>query len=146
MSTEHNKQLVRRWKEELWSKGNVSIIDELCAPDYVCHMSGVPVPGPVRGQEALKHLFAIYFAAFEIHDIPEFLIAEGDMVAIHDTYQAKHTGEFQGVPPTGKEATVTGTDIYRIVDGKIVEQWVEVDMLGLMQQLGILPTPGHGTA
>jgi hypothetical protein len=72
MSTEHNTQLVRRWKEELWSKGNVSIIDELCAPDYVCHMSGLPVPGPVRGQEALKHLFAIYFAAFEIHDIPEF--------------------------------------------------------------------------
>jgi predicted ester cyclase len=91
-----------------------------------------------------KNLFAIYFAAFDIQDTPEFLIAEGDMVAIHDTYRAKHKGEFQGVPPTGKEATFTGIDIYRIVDGKIVEQWVEVDMLGLMQQLGFLPTPGHG--
>ncbi len=70
MSTEHNTQLVRRWEEELWSKGNVSIIDELCTPDYVCHMSGVPVPGPVRGPQALKQLFAIYFAAFEMPTKP----------------------------------------------------------------------------
>jgi hypothetical protein len=55
----------------------------------------------------------------------------------------KHKGEFQGIPPTGKELSVTGTDIYRIVDGKIVEPWVEADMLGLMQQLGVLSTPGQ---
>ncbi len=138
MSTEHNKQLVLCWKEELWSKRNVNIIDELCTPGYVCHMSGVPVPRPVRGPQALKHLLAIYLAAFAIHDTLEFLIAEGDLVAIHDTYRARRTGEFQGVPPTGKEATITGTDIHWIVDGKFVEQWVEVDMLGLMQQLASL--------
>ncbi len=68
MSSEDNKALVRHWKEELWSKGNVSIIDELCTPDYVCHMSGIPVSGPVRGPQALKQLFAIYFSAFEMHD------------------------------------------------------------------------------
>jgi predicted ester cyclase len=141
MSTEHHKQLVLRWKEEVWSKRNVNIIDELCAPDYVCHMSGVP--GPVRGRQALKHLVAAYFAAFDVDDTPEFLIAEGDLIAIHDTYRLKHKGEFQGIPPTGKEATVTGTDIYRIVDGQFVEQWVEADMLGLMQQLGVVPSPGQ---
>ncbi len=144
MSPEHNKQLVLHWKEELWNKRNVNIVDELCAPDYVLHMSGLPTPGPVRGREVLKHLIAAYFAAFDVDDTPEFLIAEGDLVVIHDTYRLKHKGEFQGVPPTGKEATVTGTDIYRMVDGKIVEQWVEVDMLGMMHQLGLLPTPGHG--
>jgi predicted ester cyclase len=144
MSTEHNIQLVLRWKEELWRNRNVSIIDELCTPDFICHMSGVPVPGPVPGKEALRQLLASYFAAFEIRDTSEFLLAEGDLVAIHDTYRLKHTGAIEGIPPTGKEATMTGTDIYRIVDGKIVEQWVEVDRLGLMHQLGLLPTPGQG--
>ncbi len=142
MSTEQNKKLVLRWKEEIWNKRNLNIIDELYAPDYVGHIIGAP--GPVRGREALKQLVAAYFAAFDIHDTPEFLIAEGDRVVIHDTYRFKHKGAFQGIPPTGKEATMTGTDIYRIVDGKIVEQWVEADMLNLMQQLGLLPTPGHG--
>jgi predicted ester cyclase len=59
---------------------------------------------------------------------------------------ATESGAFQGIPPTGKEATLTSTDIYRIVDGKIVEQWTEADMLGLMQQLGVIPAPGQGTA
>ena len=84
MSTEENKQLVLRWKDELDNKKNVDVIDELYAPDYVGHIAGIP--GPVRGPAALKQLFVAYFAAFAIHDTPEFLIAEGDMVVIHDTY------------------------------------------------------------
>ena len=143
MSTEQNKQLVRRWKDEIWNKRNVGIIDELYSPDYVGHIVGAP--GPVRGREGLKHLIAAYFAAFDIHYTSEFLVAEGEMVAAYDTFRFRHTGAFQGIPATGKEATLTSTDIYRIVDGKIVEQWVEANMLSLMQQLGLLPTPGHGT-
>ncbi len=99
MSTEHNKQLVLRWKEEIWNKRNVNIVDELYAPDYVGHMSGLSVPGPLRGREALKQLFA----AFDIQDTPEFLIAEGDLVAIHDTYLLKHTGAFQGSHQRGRK-------------------------------------------
>ena len=144
MSTEQNKQLVLRWREEIWNKRNVNIIDELHAPDYVGHYSGIP--GPIRGHEALKQLFAAYLAAFEIQVTPEFLIAEGDKVVVRDTNRLKHTGAFQGIPPTGKEATVTSTDLYRIVDGKIVEQWFEADFTGMMHQLGLLPTPGHATA
>jgi predicted ester cyclase len=142
MSTEQNKQLVLRWKEEIWNNRNVNIIDELYAPDYIGHIVGTP--GPVRGREALKQLLAAYFAAFDIDMYSEFLIAEGDMVAVYDTFRFKHTGAFQGIPPTGKEATLTSTDIYRIVNGKIVEQWTEGNLLSLMQQLGVLPTPGHG--
>ena len=142
MSTEHNKQLVLRWKDEIWNKRNSNIVDELYAADYVGHIVGTP--GPVRGREALKHLLAGYLAAFDIQITSEFLIAEGDMVAVYDPFRFKHTGPFQGIPPTGKEATLTSTDIYRMVGGKIVEQWVEADMLGLMQQLGVLPTLGHG--
>jgi predicted ester cyclase len=73
--------------------------------------------------------------------MPEFLVAEGDMVVVHETYRLRHKGEFQGISPTGKEVSITGTEIYRIADGKFVGQWVEGDMLGLLQQLGILPTP-----
>jgi len=89
----------------------VNVIDELHVPDYVGHYSGIP--GPIRGREALKQLFAAYLAAFDIHVTPEFLIAEGDMVAVYDTFRFKHTGTFQGIPPTGKEAILTSTDIYR---------------------------------
>ena len=64
-------------------------------------------------------------------------------MAHRETVRVKDKGVFQGIPPTGKEATVTSMDIYRIVDGKIVEQWTESDMFGLMQQLGVVPTPGH---
>jgi steroid delta-isomerase-like uncharacterized protein len=142
MSAEENKQLVLRWKDELWNKRNPNVVDELCSSDYVGRISGVP--GPIRGREALKQLIAAYFAAFDIDDTPEFLVAEDDMVVIHDTYRFKHKGEFQGIPATGKEASITGTDIYRIAAGKIAEQWVEGDLLGLMQQLGVVPAPGHG--
>jgi len=141
MSTELNKQLVLRWKAER-NKGNVNVADDLCAADIVLHMSGLPTPGSVRGREAFKQLFAAYLTAFAFHSMPEFLIAEGDLVAIHETYQLKHIGAFQGFPPTGKDVTVAGAEIYRIVDGQFVEQWVEADMLGLLQQLGVLPSPG----
>ncbi len=143
MSTEQNKNVVLRWREEIWNKRNVNIIDELHAPDFVGHYGGV-VPGPIRGREALKQFFAAYLAAFEINVTPEFLIAEGDKVVVRDTNRVKHTGVFQGISPTGREGTIPSTDIYRIVDGKIVEQWFEGDFTGLMQQLGVLPTSGHG--
>ena len=141
MSTEQNKKIVLRWKDEIWNKRNLNIVDELYAPDYIGHIVGAP--GPVRGREALKQLIAAYFAAFDIQWMTEFLVAEGDMVVAYDTFRFKHTGAFQGIPPTGKEATITSVDIYRIVDGKIVEQWVEANLLSLMQQLGVIPAPGH---
>jgi predicted SnoaL-like aldol condensation-catalyzing enzyme len=119
MSTEENKKIVLRWREER-NKGNWSIIDELHAPDYVGHLSFVP-GGAIRGREALKQLFVGYWAAFDVLATPEpdFLIAEGDLVVNRETVRARH--KETGIPATGKEATVTSMDIYRIVNGKIVE-------------------------
>ncbi len=142
MVTEEDKKNVVRWREEIWNKRNLNVIDELAAEDYVGHMAGIP--GPVHGPEALKRLFAGYLAALDTHVTPEFLIAEGEMVVVRDTNWVKHTRPFQGIPPTGKEVTITSTDIYRIVDGKIVEQWFEADLTGMLLQLGLLPTPVHG--
>jgi steroid delta-isomerase-like uncharacterized protein len=133
MPTEENKKVVRRWMEEAWDKKNVDIIDELHATDYVGHIVGTP--GPVRGRGAFKQLFVSYLAALDMHRTNEFLVAEGDKVVAYDTYRVKHKGELAGIPPTGKELTVTGIDIYRIEDGKIVEQWYEMDFTGLLQQL-----------
>ncbi len=138
MSTEHNKQIVLRWKDEIWNKRNMNIIDELYASDYIGHIAFSP--GPIRGREAFKQLIAGTLAAFDdIQLTSQFLIAEGDMVAAYDTIRLKHTGVFQEIPPTGKEATFTSTDIHRIVDGKIVEQWTEGNTLSLLRQLGVIP-------
>ena len=143
MSTEENKQLVLRWKEAR-NNGDVNVVDEFCAPECVLHISGLPTPGPVRGRGPFKQLLAAYLAAFDFTSMPEFLVGEGDMVAVREITRLRHKGEFQGIPPTGKEVSIPTNEIYRIADGKFAEQWVEADMLGLMQQLGILPTPGHG--
>lgn len=138
MSTEENKALVLRWRDELWNKRNVDALDELAAPDYVGHIAGFSEP--VQGREACKRMFAAWLASFEIRVTPEILIAEGDMVAVRDNNWAKSVGEFQGVPPTGKEGTLTSTDLYLIAGGQVKEQRFEADYTGFLQQLlGVLP-------
>ncbi len=141
MSTEENKKLVQRWRNEVWTgnRRNLDLIDEFYAPDCTVYETGAVH----RGREAFKDRLRTYFSAFEIDSKTDFLVAEGDMVAIRDTMRFKHTAPFLGVAPTGKQAILTTNDIYRIVDGKIVEQWVEGNMPALLQQLGILPVPAQ---
>jgi predicted ester cyclase len=74
------------------------------------------------------------------------MIAEDDRVAVRLLSHARHTGTFMGMPPTGREYTVSETHIFRIRDGRVVEHWRDADMLGLMQQLGALPAPGKQPA
>jgi predicted ester cyclase len=143
MSTEENKKLVLRWKEAFWNGAqDLNLVDEFFAPEIVCHMAGNPEP--IRGRAAFKQLVASFAAGFDdIREMPEFLIAEGDMVVIRETARGKHAGVFQGIPPTGKEVTISNNEINRMVEGRIVEQWAGLDMLSLMQQLGVVPRPGH---
>ena len=135
MSTHQNKEVVILWLEER-NKGNWDIIDELFAPDYVCHLASDPEP--VRGRDKVKQMNVGYKWAFEIYstDEPDLLIAEGDLVVHRETVRLKPKDPVRGIPPTEKEATVASIDIYRIVDGRIVEQWNHPDMFGVMQQLG----------
>src|SRR5262245_21007458 len=137
MSIEENKQLVLRWREELWNKRNVDALDEMCAPDYVGHIAGFP--DLVRGRQACKQMFSAWLASFEVIVKPEFLFAEGDLVAVRDSIWAKSAAEFQGIPPTGKEGTLTSTDLYRIANGQVTEQWFEADYTGFLQKLGFGP-------
>src|SRR5215216_2520062 len=141
MSTVEDKRNVLRWREEIWNKRNLNVIDELAAPGYVGHMAGNP--DPVRGPEALKRFFAAYLDAFDTRVASELLISQEDVVVARDRNWVKHTRPFRGIPPTGKEVTFTSTDVYRIVEGRIAEQWFEADLTGMMRKLDILPTAAH---
>jgi len=141
MSTDQNKAVVILWLEER-NKGNWDIIYELFAPDYVCHLASDLEP--VRGRDKVKQMNVGSKWAFDIYPThePDLLIAEGDLVVHREIVRFKPKDPWRGIPPTEKEAIIASIDIYRIVDGKIVEQWNHPDKFGLMYQLGNLPTPG----
>lgn len=122
MSVEANKALLRRYYQEVLNQGNLSAIDELFAPDLV---------------ESFKQAVTMSRSAFpDLRVTIEDQIAEGDRVATRWTAQGTHKGPFLGVPPTNKPVTVTAIHIHQVVDGRIVKLWEEINLLGVMQQLG----------
>jgi steroid delta-isomerase-like uncharacterized protein len=139
MSAEENKRISRRVADEGFSQGNVDVFDELVAENFVNHDPAVP-PDLPPGREGLKALARFYRSAFPDTQLTvEDQIAEGDRVVSRYTVRGTHQGEFAGVPPTGKQVTVTGITIDRIEGGQIVESWNEFSQLGLLQQLGVVP-------
>ena len=138
MGTEENKALVRRFVDEVINGLRPEAIDELVADGYAYHAPGMEI----AGREGIAGVFAMLRAAFpDWHEDIEDLIAEGDKVVFRVTGRGTHQGEFQGVPPSGRPVTVAGTDIVRLEDGKLAEHWANFDQLGLMAQIGALPTP-----
>lgn len=139
MSLAENKAIVRRWFEET-DKGNLDIIDELCAPDYIDHAP--PLPDMPLGNAGVREANLRLRDAFPdtIHII-EDQIAEDDKVVTRLRGRGTFTGEILGIPPNGKVVEITGTSIHRLVDGKLVEHWANADLLSFMQQLGAIPTP-----
>ncbi len=140
MSTEPNKAIVRRYLEEAWNKGNVGILDELMAPNYARYMSGQASPLNREGQK--QRITTFHSALPDLHLTIEDLIAEGDKVVFRITVRGTQQGMLMGVPPTGKQVTVTAIDIARVAEDKIVEHWGQMDTLGLLQQLGAIPPRG----
>ncbi len=141
MSLEENKALVRRYAEEVLNRRNLDLLDEIFAPDFVQYGAD---PDQVSGVEDLKQFFVMLRSGFPDFQVTiEDLLAEGDKVVLHFTFQGTHQGEFTSIGPTGKQVTMTGIDIFRIADGKIVELWNQEDVLGMMQQLGAIPEPEH---
>ena len=137
MSTEENKAVVRRFYEEC-NKGNMAALEELyAAPNYVWHGTGVFRDMDLAGS---KQLWAAWWTAFpDLHYTVEDLIAEGDKVVARQTFRGTHQGEIMGVPATGKVVTWTAIIISRFAGGKFVDDWENLDLLGLMQQLGAIP-------
>lgn len=137
MTTEENKALARRWNDDIWSKGNLTAIDELFAADFVSHYPG----GPTHDRESYKQWVTMQFAAFsDVHCTVDDMVVEEDKVVVRWTWRGIHSkGEYMEIAPTGKQVTITGISILRIVGGKIAEEWGNSDDLGFMQQLGVVP-------
>jgi steroid delta-isomerase-like uncharacterized protein len=131
---ETNKPLFQRMFDEV-SKGNLSVIDELFAADYIMHDPAWPME--VRGPEGFKQWTGAMFEPFFSDSVfgLEDMIAEGNKVAVRWTWSGTHTGEFLGIPATGRQIAITGTSIHRFADGKFVESWASYDSMGMMQQL-----------
>lgn len=132
-----NKALMRRFYQELWSRGNLEAIPELVAEDFVDHQAPVGQPS---GRDELAGLVVMWRTGLQdMQETVEDLISEGDKVMGRFLMRGTHRGEFMGVAPTGRSVTMSGIDIVRIADGKISEFWYAEQMLELMQQLDAAP-------
>ena len=144
--SEENKAIARRALEEVFSgQGNLDVADELFAPDYVGHDPASPED--IRGPEGVKEFASMYRNAFpDVQLSVQEQVAEGDMVATRWIASGTHQGDLMGIAPTGNRVTVAGTSVERIVDGKIEETWDNYDTLGMMQQIGAIPSPEEAQA
>ena len=131
--SERNKAHIRRLIEEVYNKGDLDAVAEVASTDLVIHSAS----GEIRGHEGAREYVAALRAGFPNLAITvEDQVAEGDMVVTRWVARGTHRGAFQGVPATGRDVVMTGTDIDRIAGGKVAECWAQVDVLGLMRQLG----------
>ncbi len=136
-STEDNKVLMRRFVEEVFNKKNLAAIDEFIAPDHVDHTLPPFLPTTPEGT---KRAIDMYLTAFpDLCITIEDMIAEGDKVVVRYTSRGTQKGAFGGIPPTGKQVTVSSIVIARMAGGKIVEEWGLDDQMGMLQQLGVIP-------
>jgi predicted ester cyclase len=127
--------VIRRWCDEGWTQGKVEIADEVIHPSFKVHGAGGQVVEP--GIEGLKQLITQWRTGFpDAVQRVDDIFAVGDKVCVRLTWEGTHLGEFMGVPPSGKKVSVGTIGIDRVVDGKVVEGWGELDMLGLMTTIG----------
>jgi steroid delta-isomerase-like uncharacterized protein len=134
---ERNKELVHRMNEEVWNKGNLELMDEMFSTDFVRHF--LPDGSATKGLDELREHIRNHHKAFpDWKEEIKQIVAEGDFVAIHFTSTGTNTGSFRGNPPTRKQIHINEMSTFRIVDGKIVEQWLLPDLLSLNQQLGLI--------
>lgn len=134
MTTDDNKALVQRFFEEVINQRNLAALDQFAHPGGVNHT--VPPGMPQESNQFLGQ----YLNAFpDVKATVEDLMADGDKVVARVSYRGTHQGAFRGIPPTGKQIAVTGINIFRIANGKLVEHWGLTDRLAVLQQLGVAP-------
>jgi steroid delta-isomerase-like uncharacterized protein len=134
-TTARNKERQLLFVEALQGRGEIDRVDEFVRPDFENHTAG---PGAPEGAEGVRSGLAAFRAGFPDHDAEVVhLVAEGDLVSTYKTFTGTHTGEFLGIPPTGRRATIRVMDFVRYRDGRIAEHWSVVDIAGLREQLGL---------
>ena len=139
-----NKAIVTKWVDEAWNGRQGERIDEMFAPDYVGHFPGMP---DLHGPGDFKGFHASFMNALpDMHLAVEDLVSEGDRVVWRFVVTGTHAGELLGVPATGKRVRFDVMVLTRLTDGRWSEDWVQMDTLGLLQQIGAIPAPEFQTA
>jgi len=147
MSTEENKAVVRRWFDEVMTQGNISTVDLICMQ---CHpgftvINGI-VDNPPPGMDGVKELVKLFRNAFpDMRFNIEEQIAVGNKVTTRLTIHGTHHGDFMGIPASGKPVSFSAISIWEVADGKLLQERVNWDALGALQQLGAIPTPGQAS-
>ena len=137
-SPESANAIARRFTEELWDRGDLSVADDLLSPDFVDHD---PVSGQGPGRDGYKEMVGVFRTAFpdlRVRNEDVIVGAEGDKVVLRWSAHGRNTGEFLNMPATGRGVRLKGVDILRLRDGKIIERWGEFDALGMLNQLGVI--------
>ena len=142
MAVMTNQQLFQRYFDEVANGGNLELADEIFASDYLHHDPANPDPRPMVGPQAVKdHLTSLKGAfpdlVFEVED----MVADDELIIVRWTARGTNTGDYFGMPATGKPIEITGMNTWRTRDGQAIEGWVNRDDIGLLQQLGVIPTP-----
>ena len=143
MSENENKQLLRRYYEEVLMQGRLDVLETIARRDHIEHN---PFPGHAQGLDGLLQRVNTLRSAFNQQFTLEHVIAEGDKVAVMWTTRGTHVGEFVGMPATGRSFTIQGVDVHLLRDGRMAEHWDVVDMYSLLIQLGALPAPSGAPA
>lgn len=139
MSTGTNKALVRTFIRQVFEEGRPEAVDALTTPDFVSH--GLPGSGPDVMKQAIERVGkGLSNAKFDVHEV----VAEGDLVAVRLMSTATQSGEFMGMPASGKTYTIEELHLFRLADGRVAEHWHQMDAMGMMKQLGAMPTPKQG--
>jgi hypothetical protein len=139
-SIEANVAAVRRFWEG-FNGHNLAVWDEVCAASFINHDPGLPRPD--ADLPSIKSAIGGMLAAFpDMQSSEDDLVADGEAVVVRRTMRGTHQGEFMGIAPTGKRVTFTGIWFARLKGGRLQEQWVSFDALGLLRQLGAIPEPG----
>ena len=137
--SEENKQLVRRWFEEVWNKGRADAIDEMLDEYGIAHGLSDDPSNPIKGPKEFRPFHTVFREAFpNMMIVIEDMVAEGDKVAARCSVRGKHEGDFRGLAATQSPVEFTGMTIVRIANGKIVEAWNNFDFTSLHQQIGLV--------
>lgn len=144
MSSEQNKALSRKLYVDIFSQGNTALIEQIFTDDYVNHDPSSPPGGWPHGPQGFHAVSGTYRGAFpDLQFTIEAQVAEDDRVVTRWSARGTNNGSLAGMPPTGRSVVVSGISIERIAGGKVAESWVNFDQMGMLQQLGVIPTPGQ---
>jgi steroid delta-isomerase-like uncharacterized protein len=142
MSADANRRLFQRYFDDCANGGDLDLADEIFASDYLHHDPANPDPRPVVGPQGVKdHLTSLMGAFPDLKFDVEETIADDDQIIVRWTARGTNTGDYFGMPATGKSIEITGMNTWRVRDGQAIEGWVNRDDMGLLQQLGVVPAP-----